>query len=89
MATNNGSFPYFADGDVMIVLSETPQDTFTLHINTLAKDSGFFRASLQKLAWSQNKYLKEEGGDCEMDMKLLVLDLDGSDDFPLLVGSVS
>ncbi|KAK5126900.1 hypothetical protein LTR85_008258 [Meristemomyces frigidus] len=82
------SFPYFADGDVKIVLSDNPQDTLNLHIGTLAKRSDFFKASLERIEWSHNKYIRKQGDvDTGVDMKLLELDLDGSDIFPLLMGA--
>ncbi|KAK4539192.1 hypothetical protein LTR36_001168 [Oleoguttula mirabilis] len=90
MASTIGTsvFPHFADGDVKIVLSDDPQDTLTLHIATLAKGSDFFKASLERMDWSHNKYIRKEGDvQTEVGMKLLELDMDGSDTFPLLMGA--
>lgn len=89
MATK-GKFPQFLDADVVIVLSEKPEDTLKLHIATLAKDSDFFRASLDTLEWSHNKaIIAETDGQTSRQMKLLELEFDGSEVFPTLVGRVS
>ncbi|KAK4891159.1 hypothetical protein LTR27_010233 [Elasticomyces elasticus] len=80
-----GVFPHFTNGDVKIVLSEKPEDKFTLHISVLAKSSPFFEASLGRAEWSYNKFVDAEGAGQRL--KLLELDLEDSDTFPLLMGT--
>jgi hypothetical protein len=90
MVSTTSSFPNFKDGDVKIILSEKPEDSLVLHTATLAKSSDYFKASLQKLEGSHNKYLKQDGNiTTEVDMKLLKLDFEDEDMFPLLIGAVS
>ncbi|KAK3661723.1 hypothetical protein LTR56_000212 [Elasticomyces elasticus] len=80
-----GVFPHFTNGDVKIILSEKSEDTFTLHTKVLAKSSPFFEASLGRAEWSHNKSVDPEHAG--QSLKLLVLDLEDSDTFPLLMGT--
>lgn len=74
--------PYFKNGDVKIVLSEHSTDVLRLHSSALAKHSPLFQASLRKAAWTHNKIVTDDDGS----YKLLELDFDGGDAFPLLIG---
>ncbi|KAK5735826.1 hypothetical protein LTR17_007838 [Elasticomyces elasticus] len=80
-----GVFPHFTNGDIKIILSEKAEDTLTLHISVLTKSSPFFEASLSRAEWSHNKSVDPE--DAGQSLKLLELDLEDSDTFPLLMGT--
>ncbi|KAK5677593.1 hypothetical protein LTS10_010165 [Elasticomyces elasticus] len=80
-----GVFPHFTNGDVKIILSEKAEDTLTLHISVLTKSSPFFEASLGRAEWSHNKSVDPE--DAGQSLKVLELDLEDSDTFPLLMGT--
>jgi hypothetical protein len=90
MSTSASTFPNITDGDVKVGLSERPEDILVLNTSVLAKESPFFKASLERLESSHNKIVKADAGkDTEHSYKLLELDFDGSNTLPLLVGKVS
>jgi len=88
--TITGLFPRFDNGDVKIILSDKPADTLLLHTSVLTKESSFFKASLENVGWAQNKYVwVVDGKKMSHPIKVLKLDFDGDDTFPLLLGTVS
>lgn len=65
MSDPTGSFPRFDDGNVKIILSHKPADTLLLHSAILGRDQSFFKASLEKLDWADNKYIwRRMAGSC-------------------------
>ena len=85
-------FPNFPDWDVKVVLSDRQEDVLRLNTSVLARESPFFKASLERLEWSHNKVVRLEGDKTvEHEYKLLVLDyaFDKGDTFPFLAGRVS
>ena len=89
MSTTESAFPNFPDGDVKIVLSERPEDVLMLNTSVLARESPFFKASLERLEWSHNKQVKVHAGkETEHTYKLLELEPDGRSVLPRLIGKV-
>jgi len=87
MTANQTSFPTFPDGDVLIVLSDEAEDTLQLHVATLTKGSEFFKTSLEKVDWSHNRTIIPDATENAPStcVKLLELEFDGSDAFPIFV----
>lgn len=83
MSPFTSSFPRFGDGDVLIRLSEKPDDTLQLHSDVLARTSGFFKTSLSDERWSNNKVFASDSG---VSLKLLELTFDGPEILPGLLG---
>ena len=77
-------FPYFAAGNVKLVSKSNSVDQLKLQDKTLAKHSGFFKASLDKLEWSRNA--SHDVDAVVRLVKLLELELEGTEDFPVLIG---
>ena len=55
---DQNTFPNCTNGDVKVVLSENSDDTLMLNASVLAKDSPFFKASIERIEWSHNKMLR-------------------------------
>lgn len=51
---SSGAFPRYDDGDVVLSLSEEPEDMLVLHSTILCLHSEFFRTSLND-TWIKNK----------------------------------
>ncbi|KAI7568600.1 hypothetical protein KC316_g12320, partial [Hortaea werneckii] len=83
MSPFTSSFPRFGDGDVLIRLSEKPDDTLQLHSDVLARTSDFFKTSLSDERWSNNKVFVSDSG---ASLKLLELTFDDPEILPGLLG---
>ncbi|KAI7360357.1 hypothetical protein KC354_g8952 [Hortaea werneckii] len=83
MSPFTSSFPRFGDGDVLIRLSEKPDDTLQLHSDVLARTSDFFKTSLSDERWSNNKVFVSDSG---VSLKLLELTFDDPEILPGLLG---